>query len=165
MKSSISLECNTSTRALISFLSLSPLKEGDAVLINSNYAIDAKLNPEKDAIAIEGNDSPYTSTRALISFLSLSPLRTATMFAYGESFPSIAIGLLPQVYNNKEGDAVLINSNYAIDAKLNPEKDAIATSTRALISFLSLSPLRTATMFAYGESFPSIAIAFVPVKE
>ncbi len=35
-------------------------------------------------------------------------------------------GLLPQVYNNKEGDAVLINSNYAIDAKLNPEKDAIA---------------------------------------
>jgi hypothetical protein len=26
------------------------------------------------------------------------------------------------------------------------------TSTRALISFLSLSPLRTATMFAYGES-------------
>lgn len=35
-------------------------------------------------------------------------------------------GLLPQVYNNKEGDAVLINSNYAIDAKLNPDKDAIA---------------------------------------
>ncbi|WP_242216598.1 methionine ABC transporter substrate-binding lipoprotein MetQ [Bacillus cereus group sp. BfR-BA-01380] len=35
-------------------------------------------------------------------------------------------GLLPQVYSNKEGDAVLINSNYAIDAKLNPEKDAIA---------------------------------------
>jgi D-methionine transport system substrate-binding protein len=36
-------------------------KEGDAVLINSNYAIDAKLNPEKDAIAIEGDDSPYTN--------------------------------------------------------------------------------------------------------
>lgn len=36
-------------------------KEGDAVLINSNYAIDAKLNPEKDAIAIEGNDSPYAN--------------------------------------------------------------------------------------------------------
>ncbi len=36
-------------------------KEGNAVLINSNYAIDAKLNPEKDAIAIEGDDSPYTN--------------------------------------------------------------------------------------------------------
>ncbi len=33
------------------------------------------------------------------------------------------------------------------------------TSTSALISFLSLSPLRTATTFTYGESLPSIAIA------
>ena len=40
-------------------------KEGDAVLINSNYAIDAKLNPEKDAIAIEGNDSPYANVVAV----------------------------------------------------------------------------------------------------
>ena len=40
-------------------------KEGDAVLINSNYAIDAKLNPEKDAIAIEGNDSPYANIVAV----------------------------------------------------------------------------------------------------
>ncbi|WP_242144014.1 MULTISPECIES: methionine ABC transporter substrate-binding lipoprotein MetQ [unclassified Bacillus cereus group] len=36
-------------------------KEGDAILINSNYAIDAKLDPGKDAIALEGNDSPYTN--------------------------------------------------------------------------------------------------------
>lgn len=35
-------------------------------------------------------------------------------------------GMLPQVYNNDEGDAVLINTNYAIDAGLNPQKDAIA---------------------------------------
>ena len=40
-------------------------KEGDAVLINSNYAIDAKLNPEKDAIAIESNDSPYANVVAV----------------------------------------------------------------------------------------------------
>ncbi len=40
-------------------------KEGDAVLINSNYAIDAKLNPEKDAIAIEGDDSPYANIVAV----------------------------------------------------------------------------------------------------
>ncbi|WP_298785227.1 MetQ/NlpA family ABC transporter substrate-binding protein [uncultured Marinococcus sp.] len=33
---------------------------------------------------------------------------------------------LPQVYNNGEGDAVFINSNYAIDAELNPQEDAIA---------------------------------------
>ncbi|MEN8701536.1 MetQ/NlpA family ABC transporter substrate-binding protein [Bacillus infantis] len=34
--------------------------------------------------------------------------------------------LLPQIYNNDEGDAVLINSNYAIDAGLNPIEDSIA---------------------------------------
>ncbi|SDW92927.1 D-methionine transport system substrate-binding protein [Marinococcus luteus] len=33
---------------------------------------------------------------------------------------------LPQVYNNGEGDAVFINSNYAIDADLSPQEDAIA---------------------------------------
>lgn len=35
--------------------------EGDAVVINSNYAIDAGLNPLKDSIAIEGSDSPYVN--------------------------------------------------------------------------------------------------------
>ncbi|MCM3115182.1 MetQ/NlpA family ABC transporter substrate-binding protein [Neobacillus sp. MER 74] len=34
--------------------------------------------------------------------------------------------LLPKIYNNGEGDAVLINSNYAIDAGLNPVEDSIA---------------------------------------
>ncbi|OUM48572.1 methionine-binding protein [Bacillus pseudomycoides] len=36
-----------------------------ALFINSNYAIDAKLNPTKDAIAIEGSDSPYTNIIAI----------------------------------------------------------------------------------------------------
>ena len=34
--------------------------------------------------------------------------------------------LLPQLYNNDEGDAVVINANYAIDAGLNPLDDSIA---------------------------------------
>lgn len=35
--------------------------EGDALLINSNYAIDAGLNPLEDSIAIENSDSPYVN--------------------------------------------------------------------------------------------------------
>ena len=38
----------------------------------------------------------------------------------------IDAALLPQVYKNGEGDAVLINSNYALDAGLDPAKDPIA---------------------------------------
>lgn len=39
--------------------------EGDAVLINSNYAIGAGLNPLKDSIAIEGKNSPYVNIIAV----------------------------------------------------------------------------------------------------
>ncbi|KIY23280.1 MULTISPECIES: MetQ/NlpA family ABC transporter substrate-binding protein [Mesobacillus] len=39
--------------------------EGDAVLINSNFAIDAGLNPLKDSIAIEESDSPYVNVVAV----------------------------------------------------------------------------------------------------
>jgi D-methionine transport system substrate-binding protein len=39
--------------------------EGDAVLINSNYAIDAGLNPMEDSIALESSDSPYVNIIAV----------------------------------------------------------------------------------------------------
>ncbi len=39
--------------------------EGDAVLINSNYAIDAGLNPLEDSIAIEDSNSPYVNVIAV----------------------------------------------------------------------------------------------------
>ncbi|WHX61717.1 MetQ/NlpA family ABC transporter substrate-binding protein [Peribacillus frigoritolerans] len=39
--------------------------EGDAVLINSNYAIDAGLNPLEDSIAIEDSESPYVNVIAV----------------------------------------------------------------------------------------------------
>ncbi len=39
--------------------------EGDAVLINSNYAIDAGINPQEDSIALEDSDSPYVNIIAV----------------------------------------------------------------------------------------------------
>ncbi|WP_379970398.1 methionine ABC transporter substrate-binding lipoprotein MetQ [Ectobacillus sp. sgz5001026] len=39
--------------------------EGDAIMINSNYALDAGLNPVKDAMALEGQDSPYANVIAV----------------------------------------------------------------------------------------------------
>ncbi|MDF2065038.1 MetQ/NlpA family ABC transporter substrate-binding protein [Bacillus sp. Cr_A10] len=40
-------------------------EEGDAVLINSNYALDAGLNPMEDSIAIEDSESPYVNIIAV----------------------------------------------------------------------------------------------------
>lgn len=37
------------------------LDDVDLALINTNYAMEAKLNPTKDALFIEGADSPYTN--------------------------------------------------------------------------------------------------------
>ena len=37
------------------------LNQVDLALINTNYALEAKLNPTKDALSIEGSDSPYVN--------------------------------------------------------------------------------------------------------
>ena len=37
------------------------LGQVDLALINTNYALEAKLNPQKDALIIEGADSPYVN--------------------------------------------------------------------------------------------------------
>ena len=37
------------------------LSDADIAIINTNYALEAGLNPEKDAIAIEKADSPYAN--------------------------------------------------------------------------------------------------------
>ncbi len=43
--------------------------------------------------------------------------------------PNVEASLLPQMYNNDEGDAVVINANYAIDAGLDPVHDPIAVES------------------------------------
>lgn len=42
-------------------------EEGDAVLINSNFAIDNGINPLEDSIAIESSESPYVNIIAVKS--------------------------------------------------------------------------------------------------
>ncbi|MEN0105374.1 MAG: MetQ/NlpA family ABC transporter substrate-binding protein [Pseudomonas sp.] len=37
------------------------LSQVDLALINTNYALEAKLDPKKDALIIEGSDSPYVN--------------------------------------------------------------------------------------------------------
>lgn len=43
----------------------SVLKDVDAAVINTNYALSANLNPTKDAIVIESKDSPYSNILAV----------------------------------------------------------------------------------------------------
>jgi len=41
------------------------LPDVDAAVINTNYALEAKLNPLTDALALEGKDSPYANILAI----------------------------------------------------------------------------------------------------
>ncbi len=41
------------------------LADVDAAVINTNYALDAKLSPTKDALALENKDSPYANIIAI----------------------------------------------------------------------------------------------------
>lgn len=41
------------------------LQDVDAAVINTNYALQANLNPTKDALAIESKDSPYANVLAV----------------------------------------------------------------------------------------------------
>lgn len=37
------------------------LEDVDAAIINTNYALEAKLNPVEDSLIIEGSESPYAN--------------------------------------------------------------------------------------------------------
>jgi hypothetical protein len=52
---------NLKFRELDSAMLLRVLDQVDLALINTNYALDAGLNPTKDALAIESKDSPYVN--------------------------------------------------------------------------------------------------------
>ncbi|MFB4163176.1 MetQ/NlpA family ABC transporter substrate-binding protein [Alteribacillus sp. JSM 102045] len=50
---------------------------------------------------------------------------------------------LPQAYQNGEGDAVLINSNYALDAGLSPREDAIAMEDEENNPYVNIIAVRS----------------------
>lgn len=60
-----------------------------------------------------------------------------------EFVADVEAGLLPQVYNNGEGDAALINANYALDAGLDPAKDPIAVESPENNPYVNLIAVRS----------------------
>ncbi|WP_071460653.1 MetQ/NlpA family ABC transporter substrate-binding protein [Bacillus massilinigeriensis] len=98
---------------------LSDLPKGGHIIMSSSVADHGRmlslLEKEKLITLKDGVDK----TKATIKDIKDNPKNLKFDTEYEAP-------LLPQIFNNGEGDAVLINSNYAIDAKLNPLKDSIA---------------------------------------
>lgn len=71
--------------------------------------------------------------------------------------PNVEAALLPQMYNNDEGDAVVINANYAIDAGLDPVHDQLqlkaVKTTLTPTSLLSIAAMRRKKISLHWSTF------------
>ncbi|AOV06959.1 MetQ/NlpA family ABC transporter substrate-binding protein [Sporosarcina ureilytica] len=99
--------------------SLEDLPEGATILMSNSVADHGRVLAMLEAQGLIKLAEGIDKTKAEVKDIVDNPKNIQFDANYEAA-------LLPQLYNNDEGDAVLINSNYAIDADLNPLKDSIA---------------------------------------
>ncbi|ARP44007.1 MULTISPECIES: MetQ/NlpA family ABC transporter substrate-binding protein [Geobacillus] len=104
------------------YKSVEELPNGATIIMSNSVADHGRILSmlqEKGLIKLkEGVDK----TRATVNDIVENPKKLKFK-------ADVDAGLLPQVYQNGEGDAVLINANYALDAGLDPAKDPIAVES------------------------------------
>lgn len=101
------------------YKSLEDLPEGAQILMSSSIPDHGRISAmleEKGLIKLKENVDKVNAT---IDDIAENPKKLEFNYEFDAAY-------LPQVFENNEGDAVLINSNYALDVGLNPSKDAIA---------------------------------------
>lgn len=101
------------------YASLEELPEGATILMSNSVADHGRVLGMLEAQGLIILAEDIEKTKAEVKDIVDNPKNIQFDANYEAA-------LLPQLYNNDEGDAVLINSNYAIDAGLNPLEDSIA---------------------------------------
>ncbi|CAI2660373.1 MetQ/NlpA family ABC transporter substrate-binding protein [Apilactobacillus kunkeei] len=98
---------------------LSDLKNGAHILVSSNapdYGRILQLFQQNGLIKIKKG---VNITQANFSDIAYNPKHLVFQTGYEPK-------IMPLIYNNGEGDAVAINSNYAVQGGLQPDKQSIA---------------------------------------
>ncbi|XXM70462.1 MetQ/NlpA family ABC transporter substrate-binding protein [Lysinibacillus sphaericus] len=101
------------------YKSLEDLPDGATILMSNSVSDHGRilsLLEKKGLITLKDG---VENTQAQIEDIEENPRNLKFDYEY-------EAGMLPQMYENEEGDAVVINSNYAIDAGLKPLEDSIA---------------------------------------
>lgn len=101
------------------YKSLKDLPQGAHIIMSNSVADHGRLLSLLESQGLIKLKAGVDKTKATLKDIVDNPKKLKFDTKYEAS-------LLPKIYNNGEGDAVLINSNYAIDAGLNPLKDSIA---------------------------------------
>ena len=99
--------------------SLDDLPKGATIIMSSSVADHGRMLSMLETEGLIKLKEGIDKTAATVDDIAENPknLKFKT---------DIEAPMLTQVFNNDEGDAVLINSNYAIEADLVPSEDAIA---------------------------------------
>lgn len=101
------------------YKSLEELPDGATVLISNSVADHGRVLALLEAKGLIKLAEGIDKTSAELKDIAENP---KNLQFDAKNDPAI----LPQFFNNGEGDIVLINTNFAIDAGLNPLEDAIA---------------------------------------
>lgn len=99
--------------------SLEELPEGATIIMSNSVADHGRILSMLEDQGLITLKDVEDKTKATIDDIAENPKNL-------QFKADVDAGLLPQVYKNKEGDAVLINANYALDAGLDPANDPIA---------------------------------------
>ncbi|MGM0845824.1 MAG: MetQ/NlpA family ABC transporter substrate-binding protein [Bacillota bacterium] len=99
--------------------SLEELPEGATILLSNSVADHGRILTLLEAKGLITITEGVEKTAATLEDIEENPKNFEFDYEYEAA-------LLPQLYENEEGDAVVINSNYAIDAGLKPLEDSIA---------------------------------------
>ncbi|MGX1263191.1 D-methionine transport system substrate-binding protein [Rossellomorea marisflavi] len=99
--------------------SLKDIPEGGTILFSNSVAEHGRILTLLEANGLIKLKDGIDKTQATLDDIAENPKKLKFDYEYEPA-------LLTQLYNNEEGDAVVINSNYAIDNGLDPIKDSIA---------------------------------------
>lgn len=99
--------------------SLEELPEGATILISNSVSDHGRVLAMLEAKGLIKLDENVPKVKAEVKDIVENPKKLKFDANYEAA-------LLPQLYQNDEGDAVLINTNFAIDAGINPPEDSIA---------------------------------------
>lgn len=101
------------------YKSLDEIKEGATVIMSSSVPDHGRILSLFEAKGLLTLKDGIDKTAATLDDIVENPKKLEFKYDYSPE-------LLPTIYNNGEGDLVVINSNYALDAGLNPVSDSIA---------------------------------------
>lgn len=118
------------------YKSLEELPEGAQIIMSNSVADHGRILSMLEEKGLIKLKEGVEKTVATVDDIVENPKKF-------EFMTDVEPGLLPQVFNNGEGDAVLINANYALDAGLDPAKDPIAVESGENNPYANVVVVRT----------------------